>query len=192
MAKVIQQLNKDHQNIGILLQVLAEELNIFATSARRPDFRLMREIIEYLQDFMDEVHHPQEDALYQLIVQKQSEPQEFLLKLMRQHTEINKKNREFLIDIDQIYNDTLAPKNEMEANARAFIQLIRDHIDLEESEAFPLADQILNQSDWSQLEAMRQKTVDPLFGQEVDSEFERLRGHLIQRGVMKAAAPAQS
>ncbi len=184
MNPVLKRLTSDHKNVALLLQVMAEELNIFATSDRKPDFRLMREIVEYLQDFTQDVHHPQEDLLFELTLAHQETPAPVLTRLLKEHDELRDMNHAVRVEIDQIYNDAMVPRREIEQTLRRFIQMTRDHMSAEEEAAYPLAENLLDESEWQQVEAARKSRVDPLFGKVVEAEFSRIGDRLRERGLL--------
>ncbi len=184
MNAVLKRLQSDHKNVALLLQVMAEELNIFATSDRKPDFRLMREIVEYLQDFTQDVHHPQEDVLFQCIMARQETPAPVLARLLKEHDELRDKNHAVRVEIDQIYNDAMVPRQEIEQVLRQFIQMTREHMSEEEDTAYPLAERLLTDEDWKKVEEARKSRVDPLFGQVVEAEFSRIGDRLRERGLL--------
>ncbi len=184
MHPVLKRMYSDHKNVALLLQVMAEELNVFATSERKPDFRLMREIVEYLQDFAQDVHHPQEEVLFDRIAARQEKPAPAIERIRADHGKLAEHHQRVRVEIDQIYNDAMVPRQEIEQVLRQFIQFTREHMEEEEDVLYPLADRLLDEADWAQVEAVRKSLVDPLFGKVVEAEFSRIGERLKERGLL--------
>jgi hemerythrin-like domain-containing protein len=64
MVEIIEILRQEHQNVGKLLSVLEQELNVFA-QAERPDYEVIQAVIEYFKKYPDTCHHPKEDIIYE-------------------------------------------------------------------------------------------------------------------------------
>src|SRR5260370_24684371 len=64
MTKIIDILREEHRNIEKLLLVLERELLVF-NRGERPDYHVVRSVIEYFQDYPDRCHHPKEDMVFE-------------------------------------------------------------------------------------------------------------------------------
>lgn len=55
------------------------------------------------------------------------------------------------------------PRNELEVQGREYIALQRQHLSLEEHEAFPLLDRVMTEADWDEVLAHMPPHDDPVF-----------------------------
>ena len=60
-----------------------------------------------------------------------------------------------------------------------YCQFERDHAQLEEAEVLPRAREVLEESDWQEIDAAFGKNQDPMFGDEWDTEFSALFNKLV-------------
>ncbi len=67
MTKDVEQLMNglrgDHRNMALLLDLLDAEIDKLAAS-EEPDYDLVRDIMLYVTEYPDVVHHPKEDIVY--------------------------------------------------------------------------------------------------------------------------------
>ena len=63
METVLSRLQLDHANMSRLLDIVDAQLQLVA-DAQNADFELMRDILHYLTNYSDAIHHPTEDLLY--------------------------------------------------------------------------------------------------------------------------------
>ena len=74
--------------------------------------------------------------------------------------------------------------------ARGFIDLQRQHMEMEESSFFPAAEHALTTSDWADLKTLMTLQDDPLFGKRVGERFEQLRKTILAwQAQDRSAAP---
>ena len=57
MTYIIEVLRQEHCNIESLLRVLERELGVF-DRGDRPDYEVVRAVIDYFTDYPDSCHHP--------------------------------------------------------------------------------------------------------------------------------------
>jgi hemerythrin-like domain-containing protein len=74
--------------------------------------------------------------------------------------------------------------------ARDFIDQQREHINMEESIFFPVAERILTAKDWRDLTPLMTTADDPLFGVQVGARFEQLRRTILAWQAEDEAASA--
>ena len=67
MADLIALWHAEHANFSRLLNVLDEQVAEFH-EGEGPVFGLMLDIVSYLREFADRVHHPREDAAFRRLV----------------------------------------------------------------------------------------------------------------------------
>ena len=64
MHPLLQKLTRDHENLSRLLDVLEKQLDDFH-QGQEHDLDLMCELVEYIESYEDQVHHPTEDLVYE-------------------------------------------------------------------------------------------------------------------------------
>jgi hemerythrin-like domain-containing protein len=83
-------------------------------------------------------------------------------------------NRRFRQSLEGIVHEAVLPREEVEAQGRELVTTLREHMSLEDGEAFPIARERLDESDWEEVEALAPSAEDPLFGTPDPQRFRAL------------------
>lgn len=170
MNDLLQRLDRDHRRLEQLLGLLEGLLDQFRDGLE-PDYELMCELMEYLIDYADQVHHPSEDLIFERVLAQEGPGHAVLQQLMQQHQSLVQINRRFKESLEGIVHEEVLRRDEVELRGRALIAQLRDHIRIEDEQAFPLAAACLPESVWGELLAAAPKVQDPVFGQDDPLRF---------------------
>lgn len=163
MQPLMTRLGQDHARLAKLLDLFEDLLNRFHGGAE-PDYDLMCEMLEYMDDYSDTVHHPTEDLIFQRALERGAERRDVFDVLMRQHGLLGQLSKRFRQSLDGIIHEEVLLREDVEAHGRELIGTLRAHMHLEDEEAFPIAIAHLSAEDWTELEASAPSTDDPVFG----------------------------
>jgi hemerythrin-like domain-containing protein len=164
-----------------LLERLRRELDVFATG-ERPNYPLMLDILTYLREYCDRVHHPREDAAFACLAQRLPHMQLPLARLQQEHRVIAHAGEALQGHLAAILDGTLAPRAEVEAAAATFLVYYRSHIAHEEKEILGLAAANLTGEDWELVRDAAPHGEDPLFGAAPHERFRQLRREISLEG----------
>jgi hemerythrin-like domain-containing protein len=159
---------------GRLLERLRRELDVFAVG-ERPNYALMLDILAYLGEYCDRVHHPREDAAFACLARRLPELQLPLARLQQEHRVIAHAGDELRGLLSAIADGALAPRAEVEAAAATYLVYYRSHIDHEEREILGRAAAALRKDDWEAVRNAASRGDDPLFGAAPHERFRQLR-----------------
>lgn len=175
----IRTLQNDHRNFRRLLDLFEAELMLFHRGDE-PDYALMRDIVLYMTQYPDQVHHPNEDLIFDRLQKVDPGARLAVIGLLREHEELIAKGSELFALLDEIVGDAFIARDTVESAAHAYVSGMRAHIEKEEGTLFPLAVSRLGQGDWAAIAAASRRYDDPLFGARLDpgyrAIFERLSG----------------
>jgi hemerythrin-like domain-containing protein len=174
----------EHVRFGQLLNMLEAQASAFHRGIQ-PNYELMRDIVYYLRAYGDHVHHPREDVAFEMLATRAPELAATIQGLRQQHQEIAVKSEDLHRHLDQIIDDVIVPRVELEKSVADFLALYRTHIATEERDVMPTAQRVLKSEDWSASAAKVPGQADPLFGENVLAPFRALRAHIDR----EAAAP---
>src|SRR5712691_9551926 len=76
--------HSEHAYFQRLLGMLQKEADRFH-SGERPNYELMLDIISYLRDYADELHHPREDEAFRILAERCPDMQRPLARLIQEH-----------------------------------------------------------------------------------------------------------
>ena len=141
---LLDKLKRDHINLQRILDLLSRELDRFF-AGEESDFDLKIELLDYIEHYAEQVHHPTEDLIYQAVLPKLEAGESLLKRLSREHGELIGMACRFRDTLEGVVQGEVMTREEVETRGREFIALQRHHIDLEETEVFPLLEGALSQ-----------------------------------------------
>ena len=180
MNPVMNRLGQDHARLAGLLDLLDALLNRFH-AGDEPDYELICEMLEYLDTYSDTIHHPTEDLIFRRALDNGAEKRDVFDVLMRQHGVLNQINKRFRHSLEGIVNEEVLRRDEVETQGRELVNTLREHLTLEEEEAFPIALARLGQADWDAVEALAPRADDPVFGTPDPQRFRALFQYLTEQ-----------
>lgn len=163
MYPVLIRLDQDHVRLAKVLDLFEELLDRFRDGAE-PDYELMCEMLAYIDQYADLVHHPTEDLIFQRVLEKGTERREIFEVLFKQHKALGQLTKRFRKSLDGILHEEVLLREEVEAQGRELIAMLRMHRQLEDEQAFPIALQRMSADDWAEIEANAPVQDDPVFG----------------------------
>ena len=168
---------------GVLSAVLRSIGLLLLETRRRnqvPDFKVLRAMLFYIDEFPEKVHHPKESALLFPKVRQRSDASAAVLdRLDRDHADSHRKVRDLEHEVLALEMMSDAPdfdtrRAHFEEAVQAYITEYLDHMHVEEVEILPLAERLLTAADWAELDAAFMQNRDPLTRREGDDAFRPL------------------
>lgn len=179
MHILLQRLILDHKRLIILLEILARQLDDFH-AGNEHDLDLACELVQYIRAYADQVHHPTEDLIFVRFKALSDENRAVLEVLDTQHQMLATMTKNFSHALESVMQGDVMPRDLIEEQGRAMVKLLKEHIDLEEREAFTCIDTCLKADDWQVLEAQIPNSDDPVFERPDPIRFRSLLRHLAQ------------
>jgi len=172
MENEIFKLRKEHVNSNKLLDILDAQLNLLH-KGKDPDYQLMTDILYYMTQYSDLIHHPREEAIFSLLVKRDSNAEQDVAEITRQHHTIGESGAHFYEKLENIINgeSEIMKLEEIEIPGRLYSSILRAHMDQEERGLFVLAEQLLNDDDWRKVKTETQSKPDPIFGEAIEDRF---------------------
>lgn len=180
MSQVIAALNRDHTNIGKLLEILESEI-LAIEVGKTPDRLLMRDIMRYMTQYSDRFHHPKEDMIFAQLLKRDPEIRADVEDLIEEHVAIRLTGQEFAGLLRTPGVDTVDARQRLGIAGFAYIRALREHMLREEKKLFPLAISVLTKKEWQVINAAVDTIDDPLFDEMTARDYQRLF-HLIAGG----------
>lgn len=174
-------LQDEHRYMNLLLATLEEQLETSDLSKPREYF-LMQDIVGYLHDYPDTVHHPTEDLLFDRLVHRKPDAAKNVARLRRDHDKLSANTAEILQLLDlAAERHTVEAAEDVRGELKKYISRLRRHMRFEEAQVFPVAVQCLANRDWQRIEARLSAVDDPLFGRAVTSDYRLLYEYFSNR-----------
>lgn len=179
MNPLLQRLGQDHARLTQLLNLLEVMLDRFHDGAE-PDYDVIAEILEYMESYADEIHHPSEDLIFKRLIDN-GEQAHCLEVLSKQHDVLHDVTNDFRTAIEGILNEEVVRRDEVEVQGRDLVDVLRRHMVMEDTEAFPLALEKLSDEDWRALIEEAPNADDPIFGKPDPARFSGLYQLLVEQ-----------
>lgn len=179
MRPLLEKLHRDHMNLTRLLDLMSNELDALC-AGHESDFDLKIEMLDYIEHYAEQVHHPTEDQINRVAFRKKSMKERVALyeRISREHGELLGLARTFRKSLEGAVQGEVLLREEVETRGREFIALQRQHLDLEEREVFPLIEAVLSDKDWQKLEEEITHMDDPVFHRQDYNRFRSLIDYL--------------
>lgn len=169
--------HREHMRFGQLLDYIDKEMTEFHFGGN-PDYELLRDAIFYLQHYANRFHHPREDVAFQRLLARYPDKQVSISRLLQEHRVIDVAGSELLGYLEAILEDTVVPRQKVEAAAATYLVYYRHHLATEEAEILPLAAELLDANDWAAVIAAVPPGPDPLFGDDINARYRDLHAQI--------------
>ena len=150
-------------------------------------FDVLRAMLFYIDEFPERLHHTKEsELLFPPVARLAPETREAIEKLEKdhQHGESAVRELQHLLLAWELIGD--ARRSAFDAAAKRYLAFYLEHMRLEETVILPMAQKVLSDADWAELDAAFATNCDPLTGKYPrDPAYDRL----FTRIVMQAPAP---
>jgi hemerythrin-like domain-containing protein len=176
---IIDLLSREHRNIEKLLAVLERELEIFDRGGR-PDYEVIRAVVNYFEVYPEVYHHPQEDLVFARLKARDPAAAAKVGDLAREHQKGADRLRQVARAVDSVLMDREVLRETVHAIVRDFIESERHHVMTEDRYFFPAALKALEPQDWAEIASTLTARKDPLFSDMAEAGFDTLRAHILQ------------
>jgi len=164
----------EHVYFNQLLNLLHKQVDVFHTGVR-PNYELMLDIVSYLRDYTDRIHHPREDAAFVILARRCPELELDLARLGQEHRVIAQAGETLLKALQSILGGAIIPRTDVEVAAATYLVYYGNHIAKEEEDVLARAALVLTREDWEAVRTAVAPMRDPLFDGEAEARFRELR-----------------
>ena len=180
MHATLRIIRDEHSSLSAVLRSIGLLLSESRRHGLALDFRVLRAMLFYIDEFPEKVHHTKETALlFPKIRARSTEAAAALDRLDGDHARSHRAVLDLehdLLALEMMSEAVDAParRARFEDEMHAYIAAYLDHIRTEEAEILPLAERVLTAADWTELDAAFMHNRDPLTHREGDDAFRPL------------------
>ena len=164
----------EHVYFNQLLGLLQRQLDLFHRDEAL-NFELMMDIVSYLRDYGDRVHHPREDVAYARLAKRCPELELMLARLGQEHRVIAHAGETLLKTLLAILGGAIIAKGEVEMAIATYLVYYGNHIAKEEEDVLARAAKELTREDWEAVRVAVPAVRDPLFDGDSQDLYRELR-----------------
>ena len=175
----------EHGTLSAVLRSIALLLSETRRRGAKLDYQVLRAMLFYIDEFPERVHHPKEsELLFPILRNRGAVAAKVLERLDRDHATSQQAVRDLehqVLALEMMENaaDFDVRRTRFEAATEAYITAYLDHMRLEEAEVLPLAERLLTDADWAELDAAFMQNRDPLTYRDGEDEFRPLFKHIL-------------
>jgi branched-chain amino acid transport system ATP-binding protein len=172
-------IKSEHQNLAAVLFSM-EHLIVEIENGKHPDFAVFHGLFTYINRFLDRYHHPKENLyLFPRVLVRAPDTKDLIQELGRQHSEGEILFVEMLkaLSAYEFSGDSEFPL--FRDSLLKYTAFERNHAKLEESDLLPRAREVLEASDWEEIDAAFGENRDPMFGDQWNDEFSIMFNKLV-------------
>ena len=147
---MLTQLRQDHANMARMLHVL--QLKQKSLSAgERPNFQLVREVVDYILDYMEGFTQPLERVLAERLQAKEPSCRELTDRLSQDYQALRRQLKRLSNDLDMILMDAVVPMDRFADDLKAYLDAHRGYLRDERELLFPLIREHFDDADLDRL-----------------------------------------
>ena len=180
--KALKIVHEEHQALGAMLQTLRILSSRLRADAKAEDFELVRAILFYIDEFPEKRHHANENnALFPRLRERSPQAAAVLDRLEQEHSHSGATVRELehlLLAFEQMGESR---HQAFSTALEHFIEFYAHHMQVEEREVLPLADDALTEADWTMINAAFEEHRDPFTGRKPSDEYQALYERILER-----------
>jgi hemerythrin-like domain-containing protein len=165
----------EHRSLAAVLHGMLYVIREIRYVRIKPDFVLLGAMVHYIDAFLEQFHHPKEDAyLFKLLGSRYPGAAPLLERLKQEHESGAVKLRKLQQALTRYQHGGSAQFPEFAALAADFAAFHWEHMRLEENDLLPLAARHLTDADWDEIDAAFLGHTNSLFGAEQGNEYREL------------------
>ena len=168
-------IREEHMALSAMLRSILLLLEQHRRQATPPDFAALRAMLFYVDEFPEQRHHRKEsELLFPMLRARTPLARDMLDKLDTDHAQGEHMIRELehaLLGFE-ILGDSR--RLAFEEAAQRYVDFYLAHMAMEEREILPLAERVLTEQDWIDLDLAFEANRDPLTGHEPEADYRAL------------------
>ena len=163
MKKAIGIIYDEHRSLSAVLSGLKSLTQMARDGSLRPDFKVFRAMIYYIDAFPERMHHPKEDMhLFARLLQRDPGSRELIDSLQEEHI----RGARLVRDLEQAlleYEQTWpGGADKFGAAVEVYAKFHWDHMRREEHDLIPRAEKALTAQDWETIATAFAANNDPI------------------------------
>lgn len=165
----------EHRALSAMLRSVPLLLAEHRRHGSLPDFKALRAMLFYVDEFPERLHHPKESQLlFPKLRARAPGLRECLDELDADHARGERAIRELQHSLLAFEMMGEVRRERFEQQVKRYVDLYLRHMAREESEVLPVALRLLSAEDWADLDEAFSSNRDPLTGHLPDADYEAL------------------
>lgn len=168
-------IHEEHVALSAMLRSIQLLLAQHRNDGTLPDFAALRAMLFYVGEFPEKRHHLKESSLlFPKLRARTGLANDVLDRLDQDHARGERSIRDLEHALLAFEMMGEARRTAFERAAQDYLDFYFEHMSLEEKRVLPLAEKMLTDEDWAELDAAFAANRDPLTGHAADDEYRAL------------------
>ena len=177
-SQLLTAIYQEHRYLSVLINVLSEQQRNMK-QGKTADYPVMYEVMHYMNRFSDQFHRSKENIILKKIGKKHKELQAVVTQIIEEHQQISALGDNILEQLKFLLEENSDIKKiKLQILCGDYIELLGQHLKLEEQNIFSKADKLLDEKDWLLIDNQTPIADDPIFGIHVEESYQRIYQHL--------------
>ena len=151
MSDIIALWRGEHAKFHRLLDSLEQEAATIAGGAQETRVDRMLDIVAYLHDYGQQVHHRREDVGFERLLELAPDMAEQVGELLDEHTLLGENGAQLSNLLDQIDRGGMVSRESVERIVAAYASAYRRHLALEDRVVIPRIAALFDEADWDRV-----------------------------------------
>lgn len=143
---MLHQLRLDHANMARMLHVLKLKQKTLE-KGERPNFQLMREVVDHILSYMDGFAAPLEREFVECLQQKAPDHVGTVKDMLNEYRELKPRLAQLSTDIDMVLMDSVVPMDRFADDLKHYLEAHRAYLRREREVLFPLVEEHFSDED---------------------------------------------
>ena len=166
---------EEHSALSAMLRSILLLLAQHRRQGTLPDFATLRAMLFYVDEFPEKRHHRKEsELLFPKLRARTPLSRHLLDRLDEDHARGERNIRDLEHALLGFEMMGLPRRDAFELAAERYVNFYHAHMAVEEEQILPLAERVLNEDDWANLDEAFGANRDPLTGHEPEAEYRAL------------------
>ncbi len=162
MSNLLDKLHNDHKNFIKLFRFIELQLQRIK-DCEVVDFETVLVSITYMKDYSDAIHHPLENIIFKYFLDHYDIHHDPIVRLMNEHDDMPLLTERLIEMLQCVVSEMPIKRDEFCDSLSEYIEIQKAHMNLEESDVYPILYETLNEIDWMALSDELNNAHDPLF-----------------------------
>lgn len=168
-------IREEHAALSAVLRSIVLLLAQHRRQGTPPDFAVLRAMLFYVDEFPEKRHHRKEsELLFPKLRARTPLARDLLDHLDEDHGRGERRIRDLEHALLAFEMMGEARREAFEQAAEQYVNFYHAHMRLEEEQLLPLAERVLTDRDWAELDELFSTNRDPLTGHEPESDYRAL------------------
>jgi len=179
---IIQRLQQDHRNILRILSLMRMQIDFMSVHDGHA-LALISNAMHYMQQYPGLMHHPLEELIFDRVESEDDALVRVVTRLRSEHKEFPLMEADILVCISEQLGTDVDMRPRLRELGNAYLDAQGQHLQTEDVDFFPLAQDILSLAQWNQVYQMAASREDPIFGPQALARFDNLYDALMAAGL---------